>query len=367
MSFLRLRSVGGVDRAGGDRAVDALVARCHAGLDAGTLLAEFATGIGRVLSVDAVFCASVDPATMLFTRAATTAIPATLARQFLENELFDDDVNKFTALAQARNPVNWLDHATSDARHRSARYRNVMEPVGFGDELRAALRSGGECWGVLCLHREDGPAGFTASDARVVARVGRHLAEGLRRAVVVDAAVKAAEDDGPGVLIVGDDGSVLATTVAGERWLWELSGTELAGRALPVAIEAVLARLEAIRGGAGAIDVQPRVRVQTRSGRWAVVHAADMTSPRGRGIAVVVEAARPVEIAPLILLAHGLTKREGEIAQLTLQGKTTKVIARELRISANTVEDHLKAVFAKVGVGSRGELTARIYHDHYAR
>jgi DNA-binding CsgD family transcriptional regulator len=37
-----------------------------------------------------------------------------------------------------------------------------------------------------------------------------------------------------------------------------------------------------------------------------------------------------------------------------------------LRISRHTVEDHMKAIFNKVGVGSRGELTARVFSEHYS-
>lgn len=84
-----------------------------------------------------------------------------------------------------------------------------------------------------------------------------------------------------------------------------------------------------------------------------------------RHIAVVVELATPAELAPMILLAYGLTTREGEVAQLVLQGKPTKQLARQLHISEHTVEDHLKAIFSKVGVGSRGELTAKVFTDHY--
>lgn len=86
----------------------------------------------------------------------------------------------------------------------------------------------------------------------------------------------------------------------------------------------------------------------------------------GRHFAVVVEPAKDGEIAPLILLAYGLTPREAQVARSALQGKANKAVASALHISENTVEDHLKSIFAKVGVGSRGELTARIFSEHYA-
>jgi len=71
------------------------------------------------------------------------------------------------------------------------------------------------------------------------------------------------------------------------------------------------------------------------------------------------------ELAPMILAAHGLTKREGEVAQLALRGKTNKHIARSLRISEHTVEDHFKSIFTKVGVSTRGELAAVVFAQHY--
>ena len=46
-------------------------------------------------------------------------------------------------------------------------------------------------------------------------------------------------------------------------------------------------------------------------------------------------------------------------------GRSTKQIASALGISLFTVQDHLKAVFAKVGVQSRAELVATLYVRHY--
>ena len=56
-------------------------------------------------------------------------------------------------------------------------------------------------------------------------------------------------------------------------------------------------------------------------------------------------------------MRHSLQRR---VAQLVLQRKTTTQVVVELRISAHTVQDHLEAVFDKVGVRSRRELVGTL-------
>lgn len=305
--------------------------------------------------------------TLLFTSAVLEQIPRESTPRFLANEFLEDDVNKFSSLANRRFPVDSLDHATGGQRAVSARYREIMAPLGLGDELRAAFRSGGQCWGFLCLHREEASLGFTPRESGLIARLSPHVGEGLRRALLVGAVHAAPDADAPGVLVLGEDRSLVATSAEGDRWLWELSDPNRPMGASPLAVEAVVARLEAIRSGTGAVELQPTVHLRTRSGRWAALHASEMVWPGdSRHVAVVVEPAKPAELAPVILLAYGLTKREGEVAQLVIQGNRTKVVARKLHISENTVEDHLKGIFGKLGVGSRGELMARVFSEHYA-
>jgi DNA-binding CsgD family transcriptional regulator len=48
------------------------------------------------------------------------------------------------------------------------------------------------------------------------------------------------------------------------------------------------------------------------------------------------------------------------------QGYSTSEIGAKLHLSAYTVQDHLKSIFDKSGAGSRGDLVARLFFDHYA-
>lgn len=63
--------------------------------------------------------------------------------------------------------------------------------------------------------------------------------------------------------------------------------------------------------------------------------------------------------ATTMRIPDGLTPREGEVAWLAAQGRSTREIADALGLSPNTVQNHLRKVYEKLGVRSRGELTGR--------
>lgn len=349
-----------------DRQVEAIVAVCRADLGPAELRDDVLRRLRMLVPIDAVFFATVDPATLLFTSAMADEPLGSATEHFMDNEFGRADVNKFAALAASALPVSSLDRATTGHRQVSPRYREIMAPLSLGDELRAALVSAGRCWGVMCLHREDTPSGFTDSELRLVARLAPHVAEGVRRAILVERAKAEPAAEGPGIVILGDDRGVVSCNRAGEYWLNELkSGPQPQTEGLPLAVHAV-----ALRAAFGSQDqphgAVPRVRLQTPTGQWLVVHASRLWGAAGPHTAIVIEPPAPSEVASLILDAHGITPAQSRVAALVLQGRSTQQIVNELAISAHTVQEHLRAVFDKFGVGSRRELVAALLSGSHA-
>jgi len=316
------------------------------------------------MPVDAAFFATVDPVTLLFTMAVAEDPLGVATPLFLDNEFGRDDVNKFAALSGSAGRVVSLDRATRGDRSVSPRYREIMAPLGLGDELRAALVAGQHCWGVLCLHREDSSLGFTGQELHLVQRIAPHLAEGLRRAVALPAAAgdaaAAEEPRTPGIIVLDSHLAVMSISPQAEYWLAEMSGPHSPeATELPLAVYAAAARLSRFEQLPDT-SAAPTVRVRTRAGRWLMIHAARLDGPGGRQTGIVFEPASPTQLSSLFLSAYGLTAAQQRVAALVLQGHSTRQIVSELHISANTVQEHLTAVFDKVGVRSRRELAATL-------
>jgi DNA-binding CsgD family transcriptional regulator len=346
-----------------------IVRLCHDGLDARTLWPEILRLLRRVVPVEAAFFATVDPATLLFTGSTAEASLQPARQRFLKNEFLQTDVNKFIQLAKRTVPVSSLYEATHHNLQRSIRYREILVPLAMGDELRAVLRSKGVSWGALCLHRERSSPNFTPAETAFFEQLGPHLAEAIRRAALLgDATTPAASTDAPGLLLLEKNLSISAITPTAEYLLSEVAKEDWPRRQeLPTAVQAVALRL--LAQGADApphSGFATQVRLRTRAGHWLVLHASWLSGSNSKPqIAVVMEVARPSDIAPVILQAYSLSPREQEIARWILLGFSTEEIAAAAQISLNTVQDHLKSIFCKFGVHSRRELVAQVFDRHY--
>jgi DNA-binding CsgD family transcriptional regulator len=352
-----------------ERVRQEIIRLSHAGLDSRTFGIETVKQLRKAIPTDVSFFATADPATLLFTSAVRDEVLARATSQFLEREFLQDDPVKFARLARGRSPVESLGMATKGELARSARYREMLAPMDLGDELRAALVAGSKCWGFMCLHRERFSPDFTPAEAAFLARLVPHLAEGLRKALLLGGSrATSPQQDGPGLVLLADDLSLVAITPTAEGWLAEVPESSWpSSLELPDAVYAVAARLLTLeRGHHMPPDLMPRIRLRSASGRWLVLHASRLRTKETEGrIAVIFEEARPAEIAPLIVDAYGLTKREGQITQLVLRGLSTTEVSEQLHITPNTVRDHFKSIFDKVGVRSRRELVGQVFAQHY--
>jgi DNA-binding CsgD family transcriptional regulator len=178
----------------------------------------------------------------------------------------------------------------------------------------------------------------------------------VRRAILTSAIAQQETVDAPGLVLLDAANRVDAVTPAARHWLGEL----LFDEELPSVVHAMANHARRAGRPDTPGPLQPaKARARTRSGRWLVLHGSLVDGdPDGR-VAVILEPARPPQIAPLVAMAYGLSPRERDIARLVLQGLSTSEIATELFLSPHTVQDYLKAIFDKVGVRSAARWSPR--------
>jgi len=217
------------------------------------------------------------------------------------------------------------------------------------------------CWGYICVHRETG-APFSKEEVLFVQGIASHVGEGIRAGHLIASLEASSPATEPGLVVLEPRGSVLSMTAAGERWLAELGHPDLERTGLPLEFQALAATLQ--RRDAARAEL-PRLHVRTRSGRWAVLHASRLTTGGAEAIAVIIDEPSPGDLAPILMVAYGLTKQAQTLTTLVCRGASTREIGVRLRITANTIQDHLKSIFDKTGVRSRRELVAAIFKEQY--
>jgi DNA-binding CsgD family transcriptional regulator len=348
-----------------ERVRDDLVRLVHRGADVRGFSLGAARILARVVPFDGVCVVPVDPATLLPTASVLENGPPTDTHLRLkEIEFRGDDFIPLRSLALSERHAATLSQATGGVLDRSRRHREIMGPNGFGDELRAALVDGQVTWGAVAFLRGADRRAFSPADTGLLEAVARHLAEGLRRAVLLDrdAPDMADGEDAAGVAVLAPDGSIAFTDEVAASWIGELGGNG----SVPPVVTAVASQARVVAAGTAQDGRIARARVQTRSGRWLVVRASVLADTPGAQVAVMIEPARPHELAPLVADAYGLTEREREVTRLVARGLQTNAIAARLHLSSWTVQDHVKAIFEKVGVVTRGELVARVFFHQRA-
>jgi DNA-binding CsgD family transcriptional regulator len=317
---------------------------CRLDLDSRTLRSRVIARLGKDVPYEAFCFGTIDPWTLLFTDDVSEGIPPGSAGLASHNEYLVADVDKFADLARTGRIVGVLGHSTGGDPSSSARFRTVLPVIDARHELRAVFVADGECWGALSLFRGGGRADFTPLEAALVRALSRPVAAALRRACGRAAPVPPPGSAGPGVLVLDGEGRTVVANESARHWMDEL------GAMAPQEVSA------AARAGRGK---EAYLRVRSRTGRWLSLWGSPLDGDPGRGASVVIQPTPASDLTGILTLTHGLTAREREILEQVISGRSSTEIASALNVSRHTVQDHLKSVFAKVGVRSRGQLVAR--------
>jgi len=219
------------------------------------------------------------------------------------------DITSRPSLVLGERASITLSAATTGDLARSMRWRECLRPHGVGDELMTVCRA---------PHAHD-----------------RSLP--------------------PATLIVDAELRPTSWTPAFRAWLGELpTGPEVLPPAVYELGTRVLTPPEAANG------LPASVRVRTRSGRWAMLEGAPLEGADRGNVAITIRGATTDEVFDLLAKAYDLTRRERQLVALMLDGLATKQLAAALCISPHTVQDHLKAIFAKTNLRSRRELVSHL-------
>ncbi|WP_326837054.1 LuxR C-terminal-related transcriptional regulator [Amycolatopsis rhabdoformis] len=304
--------------------------------------------VDRVVPTDLACWASLDPDTAVISSMTSgrARIPHRYEPLLAAYEYDGAEPHTFAELARRPMPVAGLADLPRRDLARSRRFAEVWRPLGLSHELRATFRADGVPWAAAGLVRR---GGFSDREVEFVLAVAPAVAAATRVAARCGGPAVRAE---PAIVVVGADARIRAATPAAREWQSRLD--EVAPGRFEVLVHAVTAGTRA----AGSF----RARVRDASGGWLVLHGSALVADEGATETVVtVDRASAADLLGVLFAAYDLTIRERELCHEVLAGQSTSDIAARLAISPHTVRDHLKSVYAKLGVRSRGELVARLW------
>ena len=267
-------------------------------------------------------------------------------------------VNRWTSLGATGCAT--LVSATAGRPERSLLWREHLAGLGVTDVLSAVFRDRFGCWGFMDLWREQGS--FAEDEVAAVASALPTITTRLRavQAAGCSAVSAPAGDRGPGALVLSPQLALRVQTAQTRDWLATLLPAQSDRGPVPAAAYNVAAQLLALEAGVDSHPAQARVRLGDAT--WLTLRAGRLAGDEPveqRDIVVTMEVSAPAERSDLFARTHGLTARENELLRHLGDGVDTRTVARLMSISELTVQDHLKAVFAKTSTSSRRELLAR--------
>ncbi|QGG49579.1 helix-turn-helix transcriptional regulator [Lysinibacillus pakistanensis] len=309
------------------------------------------------INFDAYCCTLTDAHTLFSVGAVTEHSIEAIHQEIMELEYAVEDMNKYEFLVRSGQHIGRLSDSTSQ----SFRYREVLEPNGFSDELRAALIYQEQCYGFLTLFKraESEPPFFQDEDLALIEIVMPIMGERLKEFhhYIIEERLPTVEGE-QGIVIIDKELRVLSSNTKAYELLSILRKYEsLTEWQVPKPIQAICASLLA-----DSYNTNTSLIVPIKDTGYIAIRASLMlTSLQEQQIALLINEASSREMLNFLIMAYNLTPREKEVVFEIIKGIPTKEIAFNLGISHYTVQDHLKVIFQKVKVSNRNELVWKIF------
>ncbi|WP_433331605.1 helix-turn-helix transcriptional regulator [Spirillospora sp. CA-294931] len=343
---------GGLDRASVDQMARDLCAQAHRGAGVAELGEVISRALAPLVAHDAARLVGANPAARLASFSFWHGLESDLGRAWLHN--FFAGTNPLSVPDLLRGPVPAGVLGAGD-RPRDRRAQRRLAAHGVGSELRLVLRDARGVWGTLGLLRAQGGRPFDDADLTRVASLAPALMAVLRAHVTSAALVPGVAAPPAGTLIVNDAHAIRATTRHARTWL-QLIRAPLPDREWIVEPFLVYLAGKALRHAHEPRATRPLVVAPAASfGRWTAVQAEPLDDGSG-DIAIIIQPAAGEQLLPAFCDWYQITPRESQILAHLRKAMAPKQIARHLDLSLHTINDHLKAIYAKAGVGGRDEL-----------
>jgi DNA-binding CsgD family transcriptional regulator len=305
--------------------------------------------IDATVRTDMTCWATLDPETLAVSGFTGTQVAPQYERWLAEAEYSAKEPHRFATLALRKQQIAKLSDLPDRDRDRSIRFNEVWRPMGVNQELRVPFLAEAACWGAAGMVRAG--RDFTDRETDFLTGVAPAVASATRLAVRSEL-LSLMPGGQPAIVVVNPRGELRSATQAAQEWQRRLD---------QIAPDRFVLMMQVMASGArSAHSGSFRARLQHSRGQWAILEASPLIGGEEDQVAVTIEPASGDQLISLLFVAYGLTAREREICQEVIAGRSTADIAARLFISSNTVQDHLKSMFAKVGVRSRGEMVARL-------
>jgi DNA-binding CsgD family transcriptional regulator len=298
---------------------------------------------------------------------AERLLPPDLMRLYF-SRFYDSGEHSFRAafarLTSGNEPVTVTRF--SDNFFRSDYYNLIWRQLDAYHALYAVIRENGRALGQLSLYRTRKDPPFSNGDRERLAAVTRYIAHGLTAAPARSWEGLERDGDASGLIVLDRRQRLVHCSAEGRRLLFlathpHISRASLGANSadLPPALSKLCANLDQVFKNESAPP--PVVHLQNTWGKF-LCRAYRLSGDTPEGL-VGVTVQHQTNL-PLMLLAGtrklNLSAKQKEVILLLARRESHSAVARQLNVSLNTVNYHIKQIYNKLDAHDHAEMVDRL-------